>query len=123
MDIWNLFENPTFMFVFHEIICILGALYYLPHMFTRIREKKEGKEFSVCWKDLKNIVATYVIVAESLLLYEDIKTGGIINPVVAVVTQVLAIIVIAAAYILLKEEPQKNTFKSAVPNTKKRRKP
>ena len=44
MDFWNLFENPTFMFVFHEIVCILGALYYLPHIFTRFREKKEGKK-------------------------------------------------------------------------------
>ena len=122
MDFWNLFENPTFMFVFHEVVCILGALYYLPYMFTRIREKKEGKEFSVCWKDLKNIVATYVVVAESLLLYEDIKTQGIINPIVAVVTQVLAIIVIASAYILLKEEPQKkSTFKSSVANNRKRK--
>ena len=122
MDIWNLFEDPTFMFIFHEIVCILGALYYLPHMLTRIREKKEGKEFTVCWKDLKNIVATYVIVAESLLLYEDIKTNGIINPELALVTQILAIVVIAAAYILLKEEPaQKNTFKSSVANNKKRK--
>lgn len=122
MDFWNLFENPTFMFVFHEIVCILGAFYYLPYMFTRIREKKEGKEFSVCWKDLKNIVATYVIVAESLLLYEDIKTQGIINPVVAVVTQVLAIIVIASAYVILKEEPaKKSAFKSSVVNNKKRK--
>lgn len=119
MDIWNLFEDPTFMFIFHEIVCILGALYYLPHMFTRIREKKEGKKFTVCWKDLKNIVATYVVVAESILLYEDIRTNGIINPVVAVVTQVLAIIVIAAAYILLKEEPEQKTFKSSVANNKK----
>ena len=121
MDIWNLFEDPTFMFIFHEIVCILGALYYLPHMFTRIREKKEGKKFTVCWKNLKNIVATYVIVAESILLYEDIKTKGIINPIVAIVTQVLAIIVIAAAYILLKEEPEKKTFKSSVVNNKKRK--
>ena len=122
MDIWNLFEDPTFMFIFHEIVCILGALYYLPHMFTRIREKKEGKEFTVCWKDLKNIVATYVIVAESILLYEDIKTQGIINPTVAIVTQVLAIIVIAAAYILLKEEPpKKSSFKSSVANNRKRK--
>lgn len=121
MDIFNIFENPTFMFIFHEVVCILGSFYYLPYMFTRIREKKEGKTYTVCWKDLKNIVATYVIVAESLLLYEDIKTQGIINPVVAVVTQVLAIIVIASAYILLKEEPEKNTFKSTVPNTKKRK--
>ena len=121
MDIWNLFDDPTFMFIFHEIICILGSLYYLPHMFTRIREKKEGKKFTVCWKDLKNIVATYVIVAESLLLYEDIKTNGIINPVVAVVTQVLAIIIIVAAYILLKEEPEKKAFKSSVANNKKRK--
>ena len=122
MDIWNLFEDPTFMFIFHEIVCILGALYYLPHMLTRIREKKEGKEFTVCWKDLKNIVATYVIVAESLLLYEDIKTNGIINPELALVTQILAIVVIVAAYILLKEEPaQKNTFKSSVANNKKRK--
>lgn len=119
MDIWNLFEDPTFMFIFHEIVCILGALYYLPHMFTRIREKKEGKKFTVCWKDLKNIVATYVVVAESILLYEDIRTNGIINPVVAVVTQVLAIIVIAAAYILLKEEPEQKNFKSSVANNKK----
>ena len=29
MDFWNLFENPTFMFVFNEIVCILGDLYYL----------------------------------------------------------------------------------------------
>ena len=121
MDIWNLFENPTFMFVFHEIICILGMLYYLPHMLTRIREKKEGKKFSVSWKNLKNIVATYVIVAESLLLYEDIKTNGIINPTVAVVTQVLAILVISYAYILLKEEPEQNTFKSSVSNNRKRK--
>lgn len=122
MEFWNLFENPTFMFVFHEIVCILGAFYYLPYMFTRIREKKEGKEFSVRWKDLKNIVATYVIVAESLLLYEDIKTNGIINPMVAVVTQVLAIIVIAAAYIILKEEPQKkSSFKSSVANNRKKK--
>ena len=122
MDFWNLFENPTFMFVFHEIVCILGALYYLPHMLTRIREKKEGKEFTVCWKDLKNIVATYVVVAESLLLYEDIKNQTIINPVVAVVTQVLAVVVIAAAYILLKEEPpKKSAFKSSVANNKKKR--
>lgn len=120
-DIWNLFENPTFMFVFHEIVCILGSLYYLPHMLTRIREKKEGKPFTVCWKDLKNIVATYVIIAESILLYEDIKTNGIINPTLAIVTQVLAIVVIATAYILLKEEPQKNTFKSAIANNKKRK--
>ena len=121
MDIWNIFENPTFMFVFHEIICFLGALSYLPHIFTRIREKKEGKKFSVCWKDLKNIVATYVVVAESILLYEDIKTNGIINPVVAIVTQVLAIIVIITAYILLKEEPEQKTFKSSVANNKKRK--
>ena len=122
MEFWNLFENPTFMFIFHEAVCILGALYYLPHIFTRIREKKEGKKFTVCWKDLKNIVATYVIVAESILLYEDIKTGGILNPIVAVVTQVLAIVVIAAAYILLKEEPEKTTkFKSSVANNKKRK--
>lgn len=122
MDIWNLFNNPTFMFIFHEIICILGAFYYLPHIFTRLREKKEGKKYTVCWKDLKNIVATYVIVAESLLLYEDIKTEGIINPVVAVVTQILAIIIIATAYILLKEEPEKKTFKSSVANNKKGKK-
>ena len=121
MDFWNLFENPTFMFVFHEIICILGALYYLPHIITRIREKKEGKKFSTGWKDLKNIVATYVVVAESILLYEDIKTNGIINPVVAIVTQVLAIIVIATAYVLLKEEPEQKTFKSSVVNNKKRK--
>ena len=122
MDIWNLFEDPTFMFIFHEIVCILGAFYYLPYMFTRIREKKEGKEFSVCWKDLKNIVATYVVVAESILLYEDIKTQGIINPTVAVVTQVLAIIVIASAYIILKEEPpQKTSFKSSVANNKRKK--
>ena len=119
--LWNIFENPTFMLVFHEIVCILGSLYYLPYMLTRIREKKEGKPFTVCWKDLKNIVATYVIVAESLLLYEDIKTGGIMNPVLALVTQVLAIIIIATAYILLKEEPEKNTFKSAIANNKKRK--
>lgn len=121
MDIWNLFEDPTFMFIFHEIVCILGAFYYLPHIFTRIREKKEGKKFSVCWKDLKNIVATYVVVAESILLYEDIKTNGIINPIVAVVTQVLAIIIIIAAYILLKEEPEQKIFKSSVANNKKRK--
>lgn len=122
MDFWNLFENPTFMFVFHEIVCILGALYYLPHILTRIREKKAGKKFSVCWKDLKNIVATYVIVAESILLYEDIRTGGILNPIVAVVTQVLAIAVIATAYVLLKEESQKTTsFKSSVANNRKRK--
>lgn len=120
-DMWNLFENPTFMFIFHEIVCILGSLYYLPYMLTRIREKKAGKKFTVCWKDLKNIVATYVVVAESILLYEDIKTNGIINPELAVITQVLAIIIIAAAYILLKEEPEKNSFKSAVPNNKKRK--
>lgn len=123
MDFWNLFENPTFMFVFHEIVCILGALYYLPHILTRLREKKEGKKFSVCWKDLKNIVATYVIVAESILLYEDIKTNGILNPAVAIVTQVLAVVIIVAAYILLKEEPEKNTtFKSSVVNNKRRKK-
>lgn len=121
MDIWNLFEDPTFMFIFHEIVCILGALYYLPHIFTRLREKKEGKKFSVSWRDLKNIVATYVVVAESLLLYEDIKTNGIINPVVAVVTQVLAIVVIAAAYVLLKDEPEQKTFKSSVANNRKRK--
>ena len=122
MEFWNLFDNPTFMFIFHEIVCILGAFYYLPYMFTRIREKKEGKEFSVCWKDLKNIVATYVVVAESILLYEDIKTQGIINPTVAVVTQVLAIIVIATAYIILKEEPpQKTSFKSSVANNKRKK--
>ena len=122
MEFWNLFDNPTFMFIFHEIVCILGVFYYLPYMFTRIREKKEGKEFSVCWKDLKNIVATYVVVAESILLYEDIKTQGIINPTVAVVTQVLAIIVIAAAYIILKEEPPKKTsFKSSVANNKRKK--
>ena len=121
MDIWNIFENPTFMFIFHEIICFLGALYYLPHIFTRIREKKEGKKFSVCWKDLKNIVATYVVVAESILLYEDIRTNGIINPIIAIVTQVLAIIVIIVAYILLKEEPEQKTFKSSVANNKKRK--
>ena len=69
----------------------------------------------------KNIVATYVVVAESILLYEDIKTQGIINPTVAIVTQVLAIVVIATAYILLKEEPEKTTFKSSVANNKKRK--
>ena len=121
MEFWNLFENPTFMFVFHEIICILGALYYLPYIFIRLREKKEGKKFSVSWKNLKNIVATYVVVAESLLLYEDIKTQGIINPTVAVVTQVLAIIVIATAYVILKEEPEQKTFKSGIANNKKRK--
>ena len=121
MDFWNLFENPTFMFIFHEVICILGALYYLPYIFTRLREKKEGKKFSFCWKDLKNIVATYVVVAESILLYEDIKTEGILNPAVAVVTQVIAIVIIAFAYFLLKEEPEKNTFKSSVANNKRKK--
>ena len=71
---------------------------------------------------MKNIVATYVVVAESILLYEDIKTQGIINPTVAVITQILAIIVIAAAYIILKEEPpQKTSFKSSVANNKRKK--
>ena len=56
MDFWNLFEHPTFMFIFHEVVCILGILYYLPAMMTRIREEKEGKKYTVGWKDLKNIV-------------------------------------------------------------------
>ena len=43
MDFWNLFEHPTFMFIFHEIVCILGMLYYLPAMLTRIREKKKAR--------------------------------------------------------------------------------
>ncbi len=119
-DIWNILENPTFMFIFHEVVCILGSLYYLPAVLTRLREKKEGKTFTVCWKDMKNIVATYVIVAESIFLYDDVKNNGIINPMVAVFTQVFAIIFIAAAYLLLKEEPQKNSFKS-IANTRKRK--
>ena len=123
MDFGNIFEHPTFMFIFHEAVCILGILYYLPAMITRIREKKEGKKYTVCWKDLNNIVATYIVVAESILLYEDIKTQGIINPVVALITQVLAIIVIAAAYILLKEEPEeKITLKSGIANNRRTKK-
>ena len=119
VDIWSLTENPSFMFIFHEIVCILGCLYYLPPMLTRLREKKEGKEFSTSWKDLKNIVATYIVVAESIFLYDEIKKAQISNVPTAIVTQTLAIVVIAAAYIILKEEPPKNSFKS-VANTKKR---
>ena len=121
-DILSLMDNPVFMFVFHEVVCILGAVYYLVPMMTRLREKKEGKAFSSSWKNLKNIVATYIVVAESIFLYEDIKTSGIINPAVAIATQVLAIIIIAAAYIILKEEPEKNSFHSVANNRYKQSK-
>ena len=119
-DIFTLMDNPTFMFVFHEVVCILGSVYYLVPMLTRLREKKAQKTFSSSWKNLKNIVATYVVVAESIFLYEDVKTAGIINPMVAIVTQVLAIIIIAAAYIVLKEEPEKNSFKAVANNRSKK---
>lgn len=119
-DIFTLMDNPTFMFVFHEVVCILGSVYYLVPMLTRLREKKEQKPFSSSWKNLKNIVATYVVVAESIFLYEDIKTSGIINPMVAIVSQVLAIIIIAAAYIVLKEEPEKSSFKAVANNRSKK---
>ena len=119
-DIFTLLDNPTFMFVFHEIVCILGSIYYLVPMMTRIREKKEGKPFSGGWKNLKNIVATYVIVAESIFLYEDVRTEGIINPIVAIATQVLAVIVIVIAYTVLKEEEPKNSF-SKIANNKTRK--
>ena len=121
-DIFSLMDNPTFMFVFHEVVCILGSVYYLVPMMTRLREKKEGKAFSSSWKNLKNIVATYVVVAESIFLYEDIRTSGIINPIVAIVTQTLAIVIIAVAYIVLKEEPQKNSFKAVANTRSKKRK-
>ena len=111
-DIFTLLDNPTFMFVFHEVVCILGAVYYLVPMMTRLREKKEGKPFTTSWKNLKNIVCTYVVVAESIFLYEDVRTEGIINPIVAIVTQVLAIIFIFSSYLILKDEPQKNSFKN-----------
>lgn len=119
-DIFTLMDNPTFMFVFHEVVCILGSVYYLVPMLTRLREKKEQKTFSSSWKNLKNIVATYVVVAESIFLYEDVKTAGIINPMVAIVTQVLAIIIIAAAYIVLKEEPEKSSFRAVANNRSKK---
>lgn len=120
-DIFTLLDNPTFMFVFHEVVCILGAVYYLVPMMTRLREKKEGKQFTTSWKSLKNIVCTYVVVAESIFLYEDVRTQGIINPMVAIVTQVLAVIIIFSAYLVLKEEPKQNSFKS-IANTKARKK-
>ena len=119
-DIFTLMDNPTFMFVFHEVVCILGSVYYLVPMLTRLREKKAQKTFSSSWKNLKNIVATYVVVAESIFLYEDVKTAGIINPMVAIVTQVLAIIIIAAAYIVLKEEPEKSSFRAVANNRSKK---
>ena len=120
-DIFSLLDNPTFMFVFHEVVCILGAIYYLVPMMTRLREKKEGKPFTTSWKGLKNIVSTYVVVAESIFLYEDVKTQGIINPAVAIVTQVLAVVVIFFAYLVLKEEPKQTSFKS-IANTKIKKK-
>ena len=120
-DIFSLMDNPLFMFVFHEVVCILGSVYYLVPMLTRLREKKENKPFSTSWKNLKNIVATYVVVAESIFLYEDVRTKGIINPMVAIVTQVLSVIIIASAYMILKEEPEKKSFK-AIANNKTKKK-
>jgi hypothetical protein len=119
-DFTSFTEDPTFMFFFHEIVCILASIYYLVPTITRIREKKEGLKYTTSWKSLKEIVALYVVLAESVFLYEDVKTGGIINIEVAVVTQTVAIIIIAAAFIILREEPKDGSMIN-VKSSKKRR--
>lgn len=119
-NIFSLLEDPTFMFFFHELICILGSLYYIAPMVTRIREKREGKPYTTSWKSQKDIVAVYIVVAESIFLYDDVNTNGIINAPLAIFTQVLAVIIIAAAYIILKEGPQVSA-KNPLSSTKKRK--
>lgn len=105
-------ENPTFQFIFHESICILGSIYYLIPLITRIREKKEKLKFTSRWDSSKNIVALYVAFAEPIFLNEYLKKGQIINPELAVVTQAVAIVVIATAYLVLREkkEPGSRSF-------------
>ncbi len=103
----SLLETPTFKFVFHEVVCILGILYYLAPTITRLREKKENRPFTTSWKSLKNVVATYILLAESFFVYEDIRTGIITQTEVAVVSQVLAVAVILTAYFVLRDPQDK----------------
>ena len=106
----SLLEDPSFKFIFHEVVCLLGILYYLVPTVTRLREKKAGLPFTTSWKSLKNIVALYVVLAESVFLYEDIKAGIIIQTEVATVSQVLAVAVIFVAYLVLRDPYEKKVM-------------
>lgn len=103
-DLMGSLENPTFQFIFHETICILGSLYYLTPLVTRIREKRNNLKFTSRWDSSKNIVALYVALVEPIFLREYIQNDQIINMEVAVVTQAVAIIVIVASYLVLREK-------------------
>lgn len=105
---FSFLESPVFAFIFHEIICLMAAVYYLLPLVTRFKEKKAGnKKFTTHWEDLKNVVATYVVIIESYLLYENVTTGTIIQPILAVITHVLTLIVIVAAFVVLHDKDKK----------------
>ena len=105
---FDFLENPTFSFILHEGICIMGIIYYLRPMIIRLTEKKNGvKKFTTSWESLKNVVAVYIVIAESAFLYQDYITKGMINITLAIITQVLAIIVIVAAYFVLHDKNHK----------------
>ncbi|MBQ9990917.1 MAG: hypothetical protein IJP31_08250 [Lachnospiraceae bacterium] len=106
-DLNSLFENSTFKLIFHEVVCVLGSLYYLAPALIRLREQKENKPFSTAWNSSKNIVAVYVILAEPIFLYEDIKTGLITQVEITVISQILAIILVLASYIILRDPEKK----------------
>lgn len=105
---FSFLESPLIAFILHEIICIMATVYYLLPLITRLKEKKAGnKKFTTSWEDLKNIVATYVVIIESYLVYENVTTGGTIQPVISIVTQVITVLVIIVAFIVLHDKNKK----------------
>lgn len=105
---FSFLESPMFAFIFHEIICIMATVYYLLPIVTRFKEKKAGnKKFTTSWEDLKNVVATYVVIIESYLLYENVSTGTIIQPMIAIVTHVITLAVIVTAFVVLRDKNKK----------------
>ena len=105
---FSFLESPVIAFVLHEIICIMATVYYLLPLVTRLKEKKAGnKKFTTSWEDLKNIVATYVIIIESYLVYDNVTKGATIQPMIAIVTQVITVIVIFTAFLVLRDKNKK----------------
>ena len=105
---FSFLESPLVAFILHEVICIMATVYYLLPLITRFKEKKAGnKKFTTSWEDLKNIVATYVIIIESYLVYENVTTGGTIQPIISIITQVITVIVILVAFIVLRDKNKK----------------
>ena len=105
---FSFLESPVIAFVLHEIICIMAAVYYLLPLITRLKEKKAGnKKFTTSCEDLKNIVATYVVIIESYLVYDNVTKGTTIQPMISIVTQVITVLVIVVAFIVLRDKNKK----------------